>query len=388
MVYRNIDIRQLDNEEMFMIKNLINNKYIKLGISELKYLTDILDIHDTTFNFNNVTELDSNSKEILKSKFEEWGLIPGSKNSLNLHKKAIDLSKIRIFYFNPSKLLNNIPSYIKKIFSKKAVGGITLISLLPFLLMFFCANQMLTDLQTFDYSLPKLLILIFLLLFSTVFHEMGHAISCTKFGGKVTSMGILLFFFFPCFFVDVSDMYMLNNRKKSMCVASAGIIVNIILGSIMFLLYWVLSLFNVRASVLLVFYFCNLGIVFYNLIPFVKLDGYWIFSSTIKITNLIEKSVILLFTMLFKYKEYHSLSISKVKKIFLTLFGFLSVFFRPIFWFTSTSILRNFAINVSEINFIIVVTVIMGIAIYNEFKFINQYLIKFKNDRSTILNMI
>lgn len=387
MIHQNIYIKQLDND-LFIIKNLINNKYIKLGISELKYLVSILNIHDTTFNFNDVAELDFQSKKILKSKFEEWELIPSNKSFSNSRKKGIDLSKIKIFNFNPSKFLNKVPICIKKLFSKKGMFGVVLISLLPFLLMFFCGGQMLNDLQTFDYSLPKLLILVFLSLFDTIFHEMGHAISCAKFGGKVTSMGLLLFFLFPCFFVDVSDMYMLNNRKKSICVASAGVMVNLGLGSIIFFLYYILSLVGVCADVLLIFYFCNLGNVFYNLIPFVKLDGYWIFSSILKITNLAEKSTILFFAMIFKRKEYNEVCISKFKKVLLSSFGFISLFFRPIFWFASTSVFHDFAINISQINFIIVITIITIIASYNEFKLINHHIRKFKNERKTILNMI
>lgn len=67
-------------------------------------------------------------------------------------------------------------------------------------------GQMLNDIQHYNFNLYNIIFLGLLSVFNTVLHEMGHAVSCTKFGGKVISMDLMLFFFFPCFFVDVSDI--------------------------------------------------------------------------------------------------------------------------------------------------------------------------------------
>lgn len=249
-------------------------------------------------------------------------------------------------------------------------------------------GQMLNDIQHYNFNLYNIIFLGLLSVFNTVLHEMGHAVFCTKFGGKVTSMGLMLFFFFPCFFVDVSDIYMLNSRKKSIYVAASGLMVNIAVGSMLFYMYYILSLFNVHATTLLIFYCCNFGNVIYNLIPFVKLDGYWIFSAAIKVTNLIEKSVIIFFTMLFRFNEYCNINVSKPKKMFLACWGFACIIFRPIFWLMSTCTIRNFISNIPYEISAIAILLFLIIVLYSEIKFILYHVKRFKSDRENVLKMI
>ena len=173
-----------------------------------------------------------------------------------------------------------------------------------------------------------------------------------------------------------------------MCVAASGLMTNVILSSISFYLYYLFSLFNINCSTLLIFNFCSVGNVIYNLIPFVKLDGYWIFSSAIQITNLIEKSVIMFFTAIFKFREYSKVNVSNAKKLFLTFWGFMCMTFRPIFWILSTFTIRNFINNISYKFSIIVIILVTLMVAYNEFKFILYYIKKFKNNRKNILEMI
>lgn len=62
MVYKNIDINPLD-DGMFMVKNSLNKKYVKLGISELKYLLSELNICDVNVDLNKATTLDISSQK-------------------------------------------------------------------------------------------------------------------------------------------------------------------------------------------------------------------------------------------------------------------------------------------------------------------------------------
>lgn len=125
MVYKNININPLD-DGMFMVKNLLNKKYIKLDVSELKYLLSELNIYDVNIDLNQAITLDINSQKIFKSKFIEWGFIQGEKNS-NIKDKSGDISQIVVFRFNPSQFLESIPHCVISFFSKFRVWGLILL---------------------------------------------------------------------------------------------------------------------------------------------------------------------------------------------------------------------------------------------------------------------
>lgn len=160
------------------------------------------------------------SKQILNNKFIEWEFLQDKKrNKIHNKTKNMDFSKIVIFKFNPSKMLNSIPSCFFNLFSKQ--GFLVIIFSLFKIPIFSNAEMILNEIKNYHYNFYRIYILIALILTSTAFHELGHAMSCTKFGSQVSNMGILLFFFFPCCFVAVNDIYMLNSRKKSMCMATS-----------------------------------------------------------------------------------------------------------------------------------------------------------------------
>lgn len=55
------------------------------------------------------------------------------------------------------------------------------------------------------------------------FHEFGHALSCKRFGGEVHEMGIGFLCFVPVGYVDASDTWMIEDKRKRLFVAAAGI---------------------------------------------------------------------------------------------------------------------------------------------------------------------
>ena len=149
---------------------------------------------------------------------------------------------------------------------------------------------------------------------TTMLHELGHAICCYKNGGKVLSMGLMLFFLMPCFFCDVSDIYMFKDRKKSFSVAVSGIAINYAMGTLGCILFILLSAHNIYIPLLLFYYLANLGFVVFNLIPFVKLDGYWVVSSLLEVDNLMDKSILTFCTGVIKPGELKNIDCSSAKK--------------------------------------------------------------------------
>ena len=53
-------------------------------------------------------------------------------------------------------------------------------------------------------------------------HEFAHGMTCVHFGGKVQEVGFMLIYFQPAFYCDVSDSWMLPQKRQRMLVTLAG----------------------------------------------------------------------------------------------------------------------------------------------------------------------
>jgi putative peptide zinc metalloprotease protein len=101
------------------------------------------------------------------------------------------------------------------------------------------------------------------------FHELGHAAALRYAGGKVKGMGAGIYLVYPAFFTDVSDNYQLPRWSR----------VRTDLGGFYFNLIFVLGIMALYVAtghefLLLIVVLINLEII-HQLLPFVRLDGYW-----------------------------------------------------------------------------------------------------------------
>ncbi|HEX2251461.1 MAG TPA: hypothetical protein VHH32_14030, partial [Gemmatimonadales bacterium] len=106
-----------------------------------------------------------------------------------------------------------------------------------------------------------------------IFHEFGHASALRYGGGKVRGMGAGLYLIYPAFFTDVTDSYRLGRWAR----------VRTDLGGFYFYLIFALGLIGLYALtgqefLFLVVVLINIDII-YQLLPFVRLDGYWAFAD-------------------------------------------------------------------------------------------------------------
>ncbi|HKU44886.1 MAG TPA: site-2 protease family protein [Polyangiales bacterium] len=112
-------------------------------------------------------------------------------------------------------------------------------------------------------------------------HELAHALVCKHFGARVHRMGVMLFYLNPVAYCDISDSWRLVQRKAKILIAAAGIFVQAVLASAA-LSGWMLS----GKAILLHYTAVNAGLIAFNLIPFVKLDGYWMLVHLLNEPNL------------------------------------------------------------------------------------------------------
>ncbi|MFO1062840.1 MAG: efflux RND transporter periplasmic adaptor subunit [Pirellulales bacterium] len=121
---------------------------------------------------------------------------------------------------------------------------------------------------------------------ATALHEMGHGATCKRFGGSVHESGLLILFFMPCLYVNVSDAWCIPDRWKRLAVTFAGGFVDMCLWAIAVVLWRVTrldSIVNHVAFILLTT--CGTRSLL-NFNPLLRLDGYYLLCDIINYPNL------------------------------------------------------------------------------------------------------
>jgi putative peptide zinc metalloprotease protein len=121
---------------------------------------------------------------------------------------------------------------------------------------------------------------------SKIVHELGHAISCKRFGADVVEMGVMFLFGTPCLYCDVSDAWMLPESWKRIFVSAAGMIAELVLASIAAIVWSFASQGPVRDLSAIVMVVCSVSTVFFNGNPLLRYDGYFILSDLTGVPNL------------------------------------------------------------------------------------------------------
>lgn len=123
-----------------------------------------------------------------------------------------------------------------------------------------------------------------------VLHELGHALTCRHFGGRCHEMGLMLLVFSPCLYSNVSQAWMIPEKRRRIAISAAGIVVELMLAAVCGFLWSVSEpgLFNTFC--LYVAMVCSLATVLINGNPLLRFDGYYILSDWLEIPNLAEQS--------------------------------------------------------------------------------------------------
>lgn len=123
-------------------------------------------------------------------------------------------------------------------------------------------------------------------IFVTILHEFAHGLTCKHFGGDVHEIGVLMIFFTPCLYCNVSDAWLMPKKSHRLWITFAGGYCD--------LCVWALAVFvwrftfpgtvpNILAWVTLTV--CS-GRILINLNPFMRMDGYYIITDLVGVPNL------------------------------------------------------------------------------------------------------
>lgn len=270
------------------------------------------------------TTADVEQLELLKKKAQE--------RKRQDNKKFLS---VRFPIFKPDAFLKKLLPYIRFAFHPAFVVST---SLLLVALEIFIFTQLGTlgavALKTRS-SVVSLVIFIALEWLFLAFHELSHGLACRKFGGSGTEIGIVwrYLFFFP--YCKIDDVVLFHNRWYRVSTAFAGIYINL-LSLLPFGLLWLIEptgsmVRGISALMLLSF---NLT-TFFNFIPFIELDGYFMLNHALNRVNLRKESHLYwrkIFNRIVLRKSEDRVAYTRQDHIVYALYGALSLLFTVVFF--------------------------------------------------------
>ena len=121
-------------------------------------------------------------------------------------------------------------------------------------------------------------------------HELGHAYVAVHYGCRVPTIGVAVMLLVPMLYTDVTDAWRLRDRRQRLAIDSAGIMVEIAIAAVAVFLWSFLPDGPAR-SVAFVLAVASLATsLMINLNPFMRFDGYYLFSEMLGIENLQSRS--------------------------------------------------------------------------------------------------
>ena len=152
---------------------------------------------------------------------------------------------------------------------------------------FFSSTENLLEFANTTNAFTIVALLVFIVA-SSLFHELGHAAACKRFGVEHGGIGFGLYINFPVLYTDVTNVWRLPRRKR-LVVNIAGVYFQCIILIVLFAGFRTTGNDLLRYMILTM----NFGFLL-TLNPFFRFDGYWIATDMLGVPNLRKRSTELL----------------------------------------------------------------------------------------------
>jgi len=210
-------------------------------------------------------------------------------------KKTLDLGQLVIASWDPDVHLTKFHNAVKFVYSRWFVCGV--LGMFAIMAAIFIGGwseiwQDTVKYYTFtEKGVGDLAEFWLLFLGLGFFHESGHALTCKHFGGHVHNTGFMLIYLSPCFFVDMSEVYVYNTKWPRVAAIVAGIWVELMFCSVATIVWWGTPpgspVHDFAYKLMLI---TGIAVVLLNLNPLIKLDGYYLLGELTSIPSIKENS--------------------------------------------------------------------------------------------------
>ena len=195
----------------------------------------------------------------------------------------------RIPLIRPQVGLALILPWVSWLFTRTTAVGVVLASVLG---LFLAARQwqvfvsVVVDHMTWSGVLGYAVALVF----AKALHEVGHALTATRYGVRVAHMGVALLVMFPMLYTDTSESWKLTRARERLAIASAGIVTELAIAGLATLAWSLTPDGGVRNALFFLATTSWVLTLLVNASPFMRFDGYFILSDVLDFPNLHERS--------------------------------------------------------------------------------------------------
>jgi putative peptide zinc metalloprotease protein len=214
-----------------------------------------------------------NVRQLVDERLRPLGVIAGGDGAEPELQKADPMLALKLrAALVPEGVVNAITKVFKPLFFPPVIVAVVtgLVALCVWLFVYHGVAQ---SMRQVLYSPALLMLMLGLVILSAAFHECGHATACAYGGARPGVMGAGLYIVWPAFYTDVTDAYRLGKGAR-LRTDLGGIYFNAIFILLTGATYFVTG----YEPLLLIIPFQLLEMV-HQLLPFIRLDGYYIVSD-------------------------------------------------------------------------------------------------------------
>jgi putative peptide zinc metalloprotease protein len=218
----------------------------------------------------------------------------------NIQSKLFSFLFIRVPLFDPEKFLQKSKPVIDALFSPFAL-------LIWLLIMLWGAKSVGDNLLTLSIQAegmlsPSNLIYLYITMFVLkVFHELGHAMVCNKFGGPVHTLGLMFLVFTPLPYMDASSSWTFKNKWHRAMVGSAGMFIELFFAAVAAIIWANTGEGFINSLSFNIMIIGSVSSIVFNANPLLKFDAYYILSDVLEIPNLFQRSKEQVYYLVEKY---------------------------------------------------------------------------------------
>ena len=296
-----------DGSPAWLLYDAVRNKYFTLGLTAFRLIKNWRGGEDIQ-NFEkkiNTQGIETTGDEIksfvgflqqnnliIQPQGQGVPYLMQQKNSL---KKSwlMNLIHSYLFFkiplFTPDEWLGRTYNKVKFLGSKKIRN---IIYILGFIGLFLVIQQFENFSKTFLYffSIKGLMLYFITLVFVKCLHELGHAYIAKHHGCRVSAIGIAFLVFFPFLYTDTTDAWRLRNHKERLLINFAGILTELHLALIATFVWGILPEGGLKSAAFFIATTSWISSIAINVSPFMRFDGYYVFSDWLKAENLQPRS--------------------------------------------------------------------------------------------------
>src|ERR1700676_981989 len=210
-------------------------------------------------------------------------------------KKSADLSLIIVATWDPDAHITRFRPCLRFVFSRWFVFGTLALFAVMAIIFFNGWSEIWRDsVEYYTFTDKGVADLAeFWLLFCGLgfFHEAAHAMTCKHYGGRVHKTGFMLLYLTPCFFAEITEVYVYGSKWQRIATIIAGIWVELMFCAMASVIWWGTPLGSpIHDFAYKVMLITGVAMVLMNLNPLLKLDGYYLLGELIGVPTIKETS--------------------------------------------------------------------------------------------------